>query len=195
MRFKSRFGMISALMLSAFAGLASAEDVNLTSRPETTTVALSAYAVGPGIGVLGAVDGDLNEVSDQFLSLSIAQSVRFRENWDLGMDLDWWAPGNNFGGALSLSYLIGNAAVKPFLGVGAGIRSIDYEGEPLGKGLGAEASVYAGVYLDVLDNLQLRVRVPYRFIANSHRDQAAGLDLALLFSSSMRTTKVKKLNY
>jgi hypothetical protein len=192
-----RVGILSALMLGAFSGLAMAEDVNLNTRPETTTVALSAYSIGPGIGVLGAVSGDLDQVSSQFLSLSVAQSIRFRENWDLGMDVDWWAPGNNFGGALSLSYLIGDYAVKPFLGVGAGIRSIDYEGpgEDLGKGLGAEGSVYAGVYLDVLDNLQLRVRVPYRFIANSHKDQTAGLDVALLFSSSMRTTKVKKLKY
>jgi hypothetical protein len=184
-------------MLGAFSGLAMAEDVNLNTRPETTTVALSAYSIGPGIGVLGAVSGDLDEVSAQFLSLSIAQSIRFRENWDLGLDVDWWAPGNNFGGALSVSYLIGNYAVKPFLGVGAGIRSIDYKGpgEDLGKGLGAEGSVYAGIYLDVLDNLQMRVRVPYRFIANSHKDQTAGLDVALLFSSSMRNTKVKKLKY
>jgi hypothetical protein len=58
-----------------------------------------------------------------------------------------------------------------------------------------EGLVHAGLYLDVLDNMQLRVRVPYRFIANSHRDQAAGLDVALLFSSSMRKTKVRKLNY
>jgi hypothetical protein len=190
-----RIGMLSALMLGAFSGLATAEDVNLDSRPETTTVALSSWSVGPGIGVLGVLSGDLNDESPQFLSLSLAQSVRFRENWDLGIDLDWWAPGNNYGGALSLSYLFGDMAVKPFLGVGVGLRSVDYEGQSFGHGLGAEASAYAGAYLDVLDNLQLRVRVPYRFIANSPRDQVAGLDISLLFSSSQRTTKVKKLKY
>jgi hypothetical protein len=81
------------------------------------------------------------------------------------------------------------------VGAGAGLRSLDYEGEPFGKGLGIEGLVHAGIYLDVLDNLQLRVRVPYRVIANSHKDQAAGLDVALLFSSHMRKTKVRKLNY
>jgi hypothetical protein len=40
---------------------------------------------------------------------------------------------------------------------------------------------------------KLRVRVPYRVIANSHKDQAAGLDISLLFSSGMRKTKVRKL--
>ena len=182
---------LAAMLPSA----AQAEDVNLNSRPETTSVALSRYSVGPGIGVLGAVSGELTEISEQFLSLSLSQSIRFRENWDLGIDVDWWAPGSNFGGNMALSYLIGNAAFRPFLGAGVGLRSLDYEGEKFGKGLGVEGLVHAGLYLDVLDNLQMRVRVPYRFIANSHRDQAAGLDVALLFSPAMRTTKVRKLTY
>jgi hypothetical protein len=184
-----------ALTLGSLPALAMAEDVNLNNYPETTTVALAAYSAGPAIGVLGAVSGDLTEISEQFLTVSLAQTVRFREQWDLGIDLDWWAPGNNFGGDMSISYVIGGAAVQPFFGVGAGIRSLDYEGEKFGKGLGAEGLVQAGIYLDVLDNMQMRVRVPYRFILNSHRDQAAGLDIALLFSSPMRTTKVKKLKY
>jgi hypothetical protein len=32
-------------------------------------------------------------------------------------------------------------------------------------------------------------------IANSHGDQAAGLDVALLFSSPLRKTKVRELTY
>lgn len=183
------------LMLAATPALIHAEDVNLNTRPETTTVALSRYALGPGIGVVGAVSGDMNEISDQFLSLSLSQSIRFRENWDLAIDAEWWAPGSNFGGTMAVSYLFGNAAFRPFVGAGAGLRSLDYDGEPFGEGLGVEGLVHAGLYLDVLDNMQLRVRVPYRFIANSHRDQAAGLDVALLFSSSMRKTKVRKLSY
>jgi hypothetical protein len=172
-----------------------AEDVNLNTRAETTTVALSQYSFGPGIGVVGATAGHMSNISDQFLSLTLSQSIRFRENWDLGIDADWWVPGNNFGGTMAVSYLFGNAAFRPFVGAGAGLRSLDYKGEAFGKGLGVEGLVHAGVYLDVLDNLQMRVRVPYRFIANSHGDQAAGLDVALLFSSSMRKTKVRKLSY
>jgi hypothetical protein len=96
---------------------------------------------------------------------------------------------------MSVSYLFGNAAFRPFVGAGAGLRSLDYKGEKFGDGLGVEGLVHAGLYLDVLDNLQLRVRVPYRVIANSHKDQAAGLDISLLFSSGMRKTKVRKLTY
>jgi len=181
--------------LTSAAVTAQAEDVNLNTRPETTSVALSRYALGPGVGVVGSVSGDMTQISDQFLSLSLSQSIRFRDNWDLAIDAEYWAPGANFGGTMAVSYLIGNAAFRPFVGAGAGLRSLDYEGEPFGKGLGVEGLVHAGMYLDVIDNMQMRVRVPYRFIANSHRDQAAGLDVALLFSSSMRKTKVKKLTY
>jgi hypothetical protein len=190
-----RLASVLILALAAAPALVRAEDVNLNSRPETTTVALSRYSAGPGIGVLGAVSGDMTQISEQFLSLSLSQSIRFRENWDLGIDADWWVPGNNFGGTMAVSYLFGNAAFRPFVGAGAGLRSLDYEGEPFGKGLGVEGLVHAGLYLDVLDNMQLRVRVPYRVIANSHKDQAAGLDVALLFSSSMRKTRVRKLTY
>ncbi|HEY8376081.1 MAG TPA: hypothetical protein VIK91_06310 [Nannocystis sp.] len=192
-----RIQLLSAAFALALAApsFVAAEDVNLSSRPETTTVALSQYAIGPGVGVLGAVSGDLTDISEQFLSLTLAQSIRFRENWDLGLDLDWWAPGNNWGGAMSVSYLFGSAAFRPFVGAGAGLRSLDYDGEPFGKGLGVEGLVQAGLFLDVLDNLQMRVRVPYRFIANSHRDQAAGLDVSLLFSSPLRKTRVRKLTY
>jgi hypothetical protein len=128
-------------------------------------------------------------------SISLAQSIRFKENWDLGIDADWWVPGSNWGGTVAVSYLFGNAAFRPFVGAGAGLRSLDYDGEPMGKGLGVEGLVHVGVYLDVLDNLQMRVRVPYRVIANSHGDQAAGLDVTLLFSSSQRKTRVRKLTY
>ncbi|HEX2613112.1 MAG TPA: hypothetical protein VHO02_05940 [Fibrobacteria bacterium] len=186
---------LPALALFAAIGTAHAEDVNLTSRPETTTVALSRYAIGPGIGALGGVSGDMSTISPQFLSLSLAQSIRFRENWDMGLDVDYWAPRNNWGGDMSVSYLFGDAAFRPFVGLGAGLRSLDYKNEPFGDGLGVEGLVQAGVYLDVLDNLQLRVRVPYRVIANTHADQAAGLDVSLLFSSGMRKTKVRKLTY
>ncbi len=196
-----RLNAVSAFVASLFALIAfaptgaHAEDVNLNNHPETTTVALSRYAIGPGIGVVGAVSGGMTDISEQFLSLSLSQSIRFRENWDLGIDAEWWAPGANFGGAMTVSYLFGSAAFRPFVGAGAGLHALDYEDEKFGKGLGLQGIVHAGMYLDVLDNLQMRVRVPYRFIANSHRDQAAGLDVALLFSPATRTTKVRKLTY
>lgn len=183
------------ILTGLLAGAAFSEDVDLNNHADTSVVSLAPYSIGPALGVVGAVDGDLTQISEQFLSVSLVQTVRFRENWDLGIDLDWWAPGHNYGGNLNVSYVFLIGALQPFFGAGAGIRSLDYEGEPLGKGLGVEGLVQAGIYLDVMDNMQMRVRVPYRYIANSHRDQAAGLDIALLFSSPLRKTKVKKLSY
>jgi hypothetical protein len=190
-----RYSSILALTGFFCLGTALAEDVDLNNRADTSIVSLAPYSIGPGVGIAGRVAGDMNQISEQFLTLSIAQTVRFRDQWDLGIDLDWWLPGNNFGGDLSVSYVFGTGAVQPFVGVGAGIRSLDYKNEPMGKGLGAEGLLQAGIFLDVMDNMQMRVRVPYRFIANSHGDQSAGLDIALLFSSPLRKTKVRKLSY
>ena len=72
-----------------------AEDVNLNSHPETTTVALSRYSIGPGLGVVGATSGDMADISKQLLSLSLVQSIRFQENWDLGIDAEFWTPRDN----------------------------------------------------------------------------------------------------
>ena len=197
MRYPSKLtsSFLFAGLLVGTVGTVSAEDVDLSNHADTSVISLAPYSIDPSVGVVGAVDGDLTRNSDQFLSVSIAQSVRFREQWELGLDLDWWVPGNNFGGNMDLSYVFGTGALQPFVGAGVGIRSLDYDNEPMGKGLGAEGLLQAGLFLDVMDNLQMRVRVPYRFIANSHRDQAAGLDVALLFSSPLRKTKVKKLTY
>ena len=49
--------------------------------------------------------------------------------------------------------------------------------------------------LDVLDELQVRVRVPFTWVANHDGDRIVGLDVGLLFSNPLRTKKVRKLNY
>ncbi len=173
---------------------AQAEDLNLNNRPETTSVALSPYSFGFGVGAMTALNPELRDESAAHIRLSFAQSIRFQENLDLGLDLDWWGPGGNWGGTLFLDYLIGQGAVRPLIGVGGGIHHWDYYDE-FGEGFGAAMTAHAGILLDVTDELQLRVRIPYHLTLNANQDMSAGLDLALLISSPHRKTNVKKLKY
>lgn len=184
--------MISVACLGL--GLARGENLNLNETPETTSVALSPYCLGGGLGVLGAVTSDLSNNSNAYLKLTIAQSFRIQDHWDVGLDLDWWLPGNNLGGTVNLDYVFGSGPFRPFIGAGVGMQNIDYYNK-FGQGFGGEGTAHAGIYFDIMDELQLRVRVPYHFVANANLDQATGLDIALLFSSPHRNTHVKKLKY
>lgn len=172
-----------------------AEDLNLSSSPETTTVGISPYALGGGVGVLTPLSEELMNRDPAFLKLTLAQTLRFQDHFELGLDLDWWLPGKNPGGNVNLAYLFGKGAFRPFLGAGAGIQYIDHPTYVFGDNLGLEALGQIGMYFDVLDELQLRLRVPFHFVANLDMVKAVGLDFTLLFSSPQRRTKVRKLSY
>jgi hypothetical protein len=49
--------------------------------------------------------------------------------------------------------------------------------------------------LDVMDEVQMRIRVPFHFVANRDQDRGMGLDIAILFGSPLRSKRVKKLIY
>jgi hypothetical protein len=192
---------IRTLALAAILGAAAAapsaraEDLNLNEKPDTVkTASLSPYSLGLGAGVVSAINDELSDRSAAFLKLSIIQSLQFTDHMAAGLDLDWLAPGQNWGGELTVDYLMATGAIKPFVGVGGGIRYFDKAG-PFGDNLGAAGSVHAGLMLDVMDELQLRIRVPYHVVANKAGDQGVGIDVGFLFSSPLRTTHVKKLKY
>jgi hypothetical protein len=174
--------------------LAQAEDLNLNNTPETTYVALSPYSFGVGVGAMTAINPELRDESAAHIRLSFAQSIRFQENLDLGLDVDWWGPGGNWGGTLFLDYVFGKGALQPLIGLGAGIHNWDYY-DKFGEGFGTAFTAHAGIMMDVTDELQLRVRVPYHLTFNANQDMSAGLDIALLISSPHRKTNVKKLKY
>lgn len=172
-----------------------AEDLNLNEKPDTVRVSLSPYSFGVGAGVISALNDELSDESPAFLKLSVIQSVNFAENWNAGMDLDWMLPGQNWGGDITVDYLLATGGFKPFVGVGAGIRYFDKGGSDFGHDLGASGTVHAGMILDVLDELQLRIRVPFHVVANDAGDRGVGVDVGFLFSSPQRKTRVKKLIY
>lgn len=193
---------LRTLILAALVGagasaprIASAEDLNLSEKPDTISASLSPYSLGLGAGVISALNDELSARSAAFMKLSIIQSIQFTEHFSMGLDLDWMLPGQSWGGELSLDYLLATGPIKPFVGVGGGFRYFDKYGSDFGNDIGASGTVHAGMLLDVMDELQLRVRVPYHMVGNTAGDQGVGVDVGFLFSSPLRTTKVKKLKY
>jgi hypothetical protein len=187
---------LSLLAAFSLAGLdARAEDLNLNEKPDTVRVSLSPYSLGVGAGAVAALNPELRDnESEMFMKISIIQSVAINEMLNVGLDLDWLFPGSNWSGLINLDYTAPMQHFKPFIGVGAGMSYFD-KGERFGNGFGPAASVHAGILLDVMDELQLRVRVPFTVVANHDGDRTVGVDIGLLFSSPHRNTKVKKLVY
>ncbi len=172
-----------------------AEDVNLNEKPDTTTVSLAPYSFGLGAGVVSSLNSELKDESPAFMKLSIIQSINFADCWNAGLDLDWMLPGQNWAGELSMDYLLSKGSFQPFFGAGAGIRYFDKTTTDFGNNIGASGTVHVGMLLDIMDELQLRIRVPFHIVANTAGDHGAGLDIGLLFSSPQRTSKVRKLKY
>jgi hypothetical protein len=190
----------SLLTLAAILGLAQgtvrAEELNLNEKADTIQAAsLSPYSFGFGGGVISALNDELIDRSPAFMKLSIIQSITFQEHFNMGLDLDWMLPGQNWGADLSLDYLLATGPFKPFLGLGGGFRYFDKRGSDFGHDIGAAGTVHAGMLIDVMDELQLRIRVPFHVVANDAGDRGVGIDIGFLFSSPLRTTKVKKLKY
>ena len=188
--------MLTLAAFLAFAGpKAMAEELNLNEKPDTVAASLSPYSFGLGGGVISSLNDELSDESPSFLKLSVTQSIQFQEHWVAGLDLDWMLPGQNWGGDLTLDYLLATGSFKPFIGAGGGFRYFDKQGSSFGNDIGASGTVHAGMLLDVLDELQLRIRVPFHVVANTAGDRGVGVDVAFLFSSPLRNTKVKKLKY
>jgi len=132
----------SALILSAacFLGLARAENLNLNTAPETTVVGISPYSLGLGVGALMPANEELANRDPAFLKLSLVQTLRFQDHFDLGMDLDWWLPGINPGGTLNLDFLFGRGAFRPFVGAGVGFGYVDHPTYKFGDNFGIQGT-------------------------------------------------------
>jgi hypothetical protein len=171
-----------------------AEDLNLKETPETTSVALNPFSYGATVGGLFAVNKELRDSQAGFLNLGLNADIRFADQFSLGLEYGWLIPGSSQGGGITFDYLLGKGALRPFVGLGGGLTYMD-EGKPFGNSFGANGSARIGLLFDVLDQLQLRVAVPFVLIANDNPDQLAGVNFTLLFSGPHRHTQVKKLTY
>jgi hypothetical protein len=193
---KNSIRILCLIVTMALMGqVAQAEDVDLSEKPETTSVSLAPYSLGLGAGVITALNPELEKVSPAFMKMSIIQSITFQDRWNMGLDIDWLIPGQNWGGELTVDYLMAQGAFQPFIGAGGGFRYFDKKGTSFGQDIGASGTVHVGMLLDVLDELQLRIRVPFHLVGNEAGDRGIGLDVGFLFSNHHRTTKVRKLKY
>jgi hypothetical protein len=190
----STFATLIAWALAS-APVARAEDVDTSNHADTVLVGLSPYSIGLGAGAFSSVNSELGAASEAFLKLSLVQSLQFGEHLLMGVDVDWFAPGGNWGGDMTVSYLFGHKAVKPFIGAGAGFHYFDKPNEDFGLGLGPSVVAHVGLVLDVMDELQMRIRLPFHFVGNDTQDRLVGLDMAFTLGSPLRNKRVKKLVY
>lgn len=187
------FASSVALSLSLLAFAPQAEELNLNEKADTTTVTVSPFSFGGTVGGLVALNEDLRNENETFLKLGVATSAVFAQHFAMGLEYVFLLPGSQ-GGSLTLDYLFGDGAFRPFVGANLGLHYID-AGLPFGESFGISGGAQVGIIFDILDELQLRVRAPFTVVGNQNGDQFAGVDFSLLFSSPHRKTKVKKLSY
>lgn len=184
------------LMVLAFtiAPLVHSEELNLNEKADTTTLVLNPLAYGLTVGGLAALSDDLRDESETFLELGLDASILFADHFNMGIQFNWLLPGQSKGGSLTLDYLLGQGAFRPFFGAGVGIQYMD-TGLKFGDAFGIAGRGQVGILFDVMDEMQLRLRVPIFMIGNRNNDQLIGVDFSFLFSGPHRHTKVKKLTY
>ena len=169
--------------------LAAADDPSEKGVP---TSPLTIYSGGLGAGAFLSLNEELKRESNEFLKLSFINSIYFKDYLSLFIDINWFGPGSNFGADLGMDFLLADSDFKPFMGMGVGAQYFDKKGD-FGDNFGPMVTLRLGFLLDVTDRLQVRLCVPYYFVANETRDNTAGMEIGLLFSDRFR--KVRKLNY
>lgn len=179
--------VVAALVLST--GIARGSDPSEEGVP---TSPLKIYSGGLGIGAVRPLNVEMEEVSGQFLKLSLVNSLTVTRNVELFIDADWLLPGKNGGGVIGIDWMFLSERIRPFAGIGAGAYHIDHGGS-FGDNFGISLTAHAGAIFEVTDNVALRIRVPYYAVFNSYYDHGAGLEGGLIFSS--RFKHVRKLNY
>lgn len=180
--------IIAVTLVMVFSGLVSAQDSSERSAIKTP---LRIYSGGLSLGSALAINEELKDESEQFLSVSFINSVYLRDHISLFFDLNWFAPGLNLASNVGFDFFMTRSGFRPFIGLGVGVQYFDKEG-PTGENIGPSGTLHAGFLLDVTDRVQVRFRVPYYAVANHSRDHAAGFEVGILFSGRFRNTK--KLN-
>ncbi|NLG18022.1 MAG: acyloxyacyl hydrolase [Fibrobacter sp.] len=181
--------LIVTAAILIYAGVLFADDPSEKGIP---TSPLTVYSGGIAAGAMIPLNTELQNHSKTFMKLSLINQIYYKDRIGLFLDFDWLAPGKNFGADLGFDFFLTNSDFRPFLGMGVGAHYFD-KTDDFGENLGPSATVHLGFVLDVTEQMQVRVRVPYMFVANETRDHSAGLEVGFLFSDRFR--KVKKLNY
>lgn len=163
-----------------------------TSENGVPVTPLTTYSGGLGIGGNVAMNDELRDQSKNFLNVSFINTVYYKKHLDFFFDATWYAPGLNFGADIGIDLLLSETDFKPFFGVGIGAAYFN-KSDNFGDNVGPSGTVHFGFLFDINDAVQVRFRIPYRYVANENRDNMAGIEVGFLFSD--RYKKVNKLNY
>ncbi len=161
-------------------------------RLVATESPLITYSAGFAGGAFTAMNDELREKSDNFLKLSFANNIALSDQLNFFMDLNYFGPGNNYGGDVGMDFILPTGRFQPFLGMGVGFHHFDKKGT-FGENIGVSGTIHLGFLVRLTDMVTLRVRAPFHFVANVDRDYLAGIDIGFLFSD--RLWKTKKLTY
>jgi hypothetical protein len=190
---KAGYGMMKmALAFAALFGMAQMTWADDPSEKGVPTSPLTIYSGGFAVGGVRSLTDSLKAYQKQFFKVSFVNTVYFREHVGVFFDLDWMAPGNNFGGDLGFDFQPFTGDFRPFFGAGVGARYFDKKGS-FGDNIGPSGTVHVGFAVDLSKTVQMRIRIPYNVVINETTDQCIGLDIGFLFSDRYRT--IKKLNY
>lgn len=178
------FIIVSLLSCSLFA-----EDVSETNVSRSP---LTKYSAGIGFGAVTSVNDELKVYSENFMKLSFANLIYFRDKVSFFCDLNWLAPGMNFSGDAGVDFFMTTSDIRPFAGVGIGAAYIDKTDE-FGENFGISGTVHVGCMFDINDNLSIRFRVPVTGINNHTKDITVGADVGFIISDKFK--RVRKLDY
>jgi len=153
---------------------------------------LSIYSGGIGFGAVMAVNDELKDYSENFMKISITNLLYFRDKVSFFCDLNWLAPGMNFGGDIGADFFMTSSDIRPFVGVGIGAAYLDKTDE-FGENFGLSGTIHAGCMFDINDNLSISFRVPLTGINNDTKDITVGADVGIIISDKFK--RVRKLDY
>jgi hypothetical protein len=186
---KKLFACLAAVCVltgGAFAAGGDESEVGVSTSP------LKIWSSGVGGGLLYSIKGDSVGSLGKVIWLN---SFDFTENFALFADVDWYIGDNlgNFGLDLGGEYsFLSYTRTSPFLGVGVGAHYFDRRDAD--GDFGASVIVRAGIALKLTNTVDVKVRVPFHYyVMNDFRDIGVGVEVGVLFFSSLRG--VKSLDY
>lgn len=180
-------------VVAALLGLVQAALAEDPTEKEIPTSPVTIYSGGFGVGGFRALNKELKKEQLNFLKLSFENTVYFKENIGVFFDADWFAPGNNFGADIGFDFQPLTGDFRPFLGLGVGAHYFEKAGGEFGNNFGPSGTIHVGFTVDLSDQVQMRMRVPYYMVGNEVTDHTVGMEVGFLFSGKFR--HIKKLNY
>ena len=166
--------------------------VPLNASDSTRTSPLNIYSGGIGVGAVKTLNEKLSKEHSSFLKVSFLNRIFFTDNLNLICDINWFIPGQNFGGDFGIHYNFTTSRFKPFFGIGAGTHYIERSNQSFGENIGLSGTIHGGFLLEVSETFHVELMVPYHLVGNKEIDHAVGFQIGFIFLD--KYSKVRKLH-